>query len=322
MSAPQATTPPVAAVESWQREAVDRWQRWLAQNRLPHAVMLTGPVGVGKRRLAQALAAQALCQEPVDGQACGHCRACELLAAGTHPDTVFTRPEQGSAQIRVDQIRTLIHALTLTPRLGSRRVALIQPADAMNENAANALLKTLEEPGAAILLLLVTAQPQRLPATVRSRCQILPVALPATETARAWLRDHAPDAAEGDRDLALALAADAPCRALELLVDGVPAVGREVRDRLAALAAGEVGVSEFGSQWGDAEDPGLYWQLLAFWCHQAASGSIHAAGLPEMPLAALIRLHERALRGLADADSGLRQDLQFQEWLLEWRSHA
>jgi len=314
--------PALPVAESWQGEAVERWQRWLEHDRLPHAIMLTGPAGLGKRRLAQALAAQALCRAPDDGRACGRCRSCALLAAGTHPDSVFIGPEEGSAQIRVDQIRTLIHALTLTPRFGSRRVALIAPADAMNENAANALLKTLEEPGPAVLLLLVTARPQRLPATVRSRCQVLPVPLPAVEVGRAWLQERVPEVSAEDRELALALAGYAPCRALALLEGDVPAVARAVRDRLAALAAGEMGVSELGGEWGGAEDPGQYWRLLAFWCHQAATGGADAAALPDLPRAALIGLHERALHGLADVDGGLRQELQFHEWLLEWQAGA
>ena len=322
MSAVDATPSRLPVAETWHREAVARWQRWLDRNRLPHAVMLTGPEGLGKGDLAQALAAQALCRQPGEGQACGGCRSCELLAAGTHPDTVWIGPEEGSAQIRVDQIRELIHALTLTPRLGSRRVALIAPADAMNENAANALLKTLEEPGAAVLLLLVTARPQGLPATVRSRCQVLPVPLPGADTARTWLQERLPAVSAEDRDLALALAGNAPCRALELLEAGVPALARAVRDRLAALAAGEIGVGELGGEWAGAEEPGQYWRLLAFWCHQAACGGAQAAGLPGMSLPVLLGLHEHALRRMADADGGLRQELQFHEWLLEWQVNA
>jgi len=163
-------------------------QQRRAQGRLAHALMFVGPAGIGKHQLAERFAQSLLCAQPhADGQPCGHCHACSLYAAGTHPDLFRLSPEEDSKNIRIDQIRALIEGMSLSSHYGRHKVVILNPADAMNIAAANALLKTLEEPPADTILLLVTDRPSFLPATIRSRCQTLRLALPARDEAQAWL---------------------------------------------------------------------------------------------------------------------------------------
>lgn len=168
----------------WQAAAWARLHALLAADRLPHALLVAGPGGTGEREFAVRAAQALLCSAPEDTP-CGTCPACRQFAAGTHPDAIRVEPPEADKAIPVDMVRALVARLGLTGR--GRKVALIDPAEAMNANAANSLLKTLEEPPGDSVLLLVSMRPGRLPATVRSRCQRITFGLPEPETACAWL---------------------------------------------------------------------------------------------------------------------------------------
>jgi len=166
------------------------------RRRFPHALLLTGPPGIGKRTLALCVARALLCETPrADGDACGTCASCRYAAAGQHPDLRLVEPvsvdEEGTVTpqewIQVDAIRGVIDWAQLTSHRGVAKVAVIVPAERMNVAAANALLKTLEEPPPDTYLILVTAAPGRLPATVRSRCRVVPAPRPTRAAARDWL---------------------------------------------------------------------------------------------------------------------------------------
>jgi len=210
----------------WQREAAaamlaDR-ARW------PHALLLTGSRGIGKRALALEFARGLLCETPrAGGAACGECASCRYVAAGQHPDLRVVEPveldDDGVAKpvewIPVDAIRALIAWAQLTSHRRVAKVAVIVPAERMNAAAANALLKTLEEPAPSTFLILVSAAPGRVPATVRSRCRRMAAPAPDATAARAWL------AAQGvaDPDPLLAQAAGAPLAAWALADTGYQA---------------------------------------------------------------------------------------------------
>jgi len=137
-----------------------------------HAYLLHGPEGVGKRAVADAFATLLVCEAGGD-DACGTCRHCTLMRAGTHPDACIVMREEERRDIRIEQARTLVRWLTLRPMLAARKVAIIDGAHLLNDHGQNALLKTLEEPpGASVILLLATRPSQLLP-TVRSRCQAI-----------------------------------------------------------------------------------------------------------------------------------------------------
>ncbi len=183
------------------------WRAVLAQrHRAHHALLLHGPAGIGKSDFAAELARAWLCELPAaDGSACGRCAACGWIAHDSHPDLrVLTpaaeeagegaegavRPARASAasrDIRIDQVRALERFVGVGGHRGGCKVVRVDPADALNLAAANALLKTLEEPGAGTRFLLVTHRPDALPATIRSRCLAVPLPLPALEVAAAWL---------------------------------------------------------------------------------------------------------------------------------------
>lgn len=199
----------------WHEPAWRQIQARLAAGRLPHALLLVGSQGLGKLIFAQRLAAALLCTAPdAGGDACGYCRACRLFQAGSHPDYCAIQPVEEGKAIRVDQIRELSAFLGLTAHAGGYQVALLAPADRLNLNAANSLLKTLEEPTGASVLVLSTANPARLPATVRSRCQWLRFTPPPLDMALAWLGSRI--SGDVDARAVLEVAGGGPLAALAL----------------------------------------------------------------------------------------------------------
>lgn len=186
------------SLHPWTR---DLWHELTGDRaRLPHALLLHGPKGIGKRALAAELARWLLCEQPGPAGACGQCKACGWFEQGGHPDFKLIEPaaeaaeeeagKKGGKNITIKEIRELGDFLGLVSHQGGWRVVLIQPAESLNAAAANALLKTLEEPPANVLLILVAHQPRRLPATVLSRCRKLALGLPTREQALAWLHDQ------------------------------------------------------------------------------------------------------------------------------------
>ncbi len=175
-----------------------QWQRLRdahEKGRLAHGLLLTGPHGCGRRRFADALAANLLCNALDAEPACGNCRACLQLAAGTHPDHVQLAPAESGKSIGVEAVRDLVERMHLTAGNGTK-VAVITPADSLTTSAANSLLKILEEPPQGAYLILISTPNARLPATVRSRCQRIAFTLPARAKALAWLAERGVDNGE------------------------------------------------------------------------------------------------------------------------------
>lgn len=186
--------------------------------RLSHALLLAGPIGVGKRRFARRIASAILCERG-DGGICGVCPSCRQMAGGAHPSYSVLQREPDKRDIAIDAVRELCASLAMTSHDGRAKVALIDPVDALNQNGVNALLKTLEEPSPGSLLLLLSERPMALPATLRSRCQMLRFGVPTIDQSTAWLLQHHRDAPEAARDQALQLAGGAPLRAAGYLAD-------------------------------------------------------------------------------------------------------
>jgi DNA polymerase-3 subunit delta' len=306
----------------WHAEHWARLQARRQRDALPHALLICGTAGLGKRAFAQRFVQGLLCQQPVDGDACGHCRSCLLFAAGTHPDQVllsFGLRKDGvqRSEIVVDQIRELSARLAMSSQFGGWQIALIDPADAMNAAAANALLKTLEEPSAQTMLILLADAPWRMPPTIRSRCQRIEFHLPAEADALAWLQ------AEGVRDAAAALnaAGGNPGLARTWTQEGALDRRMEVRKDLTALAAGRGQPMEVVKRWLDNEPAQRLW-----FAAQAAADEIKTrATAGTGPLAsaldveALGHWYNAANRTRESLRGPLRGDLLLLELLAQWR---
>jgi len=207
----------------------DQWQqlfRSKQEGRLAHALLLTGMAGTGKAQFADSFSRALLCQHPNVKEAvfyCNTCHACRLLAGRTHPNVLWIEPEKEDQAIKIDQVREISEFIYHSGLDGEYRVVVINPANNMNTSAANALLKTLEEPPTGAILILVSDLSKRLPATILSRCQRVIFPQPQKELALSWLKTQITDRAL-DPALLLNLANGAPLAALGFMQNKVFAV--------------------------------------------------------------------------------------------------
>jgi DNA polymerase-3 subunit delta' len=303
----------------------EHWQffiRRLDEDRLPHALMLEGPAGGGKLELARAMTARLLCTQPHPDRHCGVCRSCRLLAGGAHPDRFNVTFEDKSDVIKVLQIRDMIASLNLTTTISGRKVVCIHPADAMNRSSANALLKSLEEPNGDATLILVSSDPGRLPATIRSRCQSIVVALPERETAAAWLAQSC-DSPRRDIDLALEAAGGSALLARQYLNSSALEAYLLIRESLAKLLQRPGAVSSVCSELQEHSSEDL-WRWLSLCCSEAVKSVLAgreaawlkgAVGLRAAPL---LELQKKADANRQLSSTTVRGDLLLQDWLIEW----
>jgi DNA polymerase-3 subunit delta' len=234
----------------WHRES---WKKVVQLiDRLPHALLIYGASGIGKLAFAERFVQFLLCEARTAGrEPCGTCDGCRWFLVGSHPDVRRIEPEilakrvpiedetpgqrsaKPSSEIKVEQVRELADFLSIGSHRGRLRVALVHPAEDMNLHAANALLKSLEEPPSGAIFVLVSNRPGELLPTVRSRCMAVPMRVPETGMALEWLRTQGLD--DGARWLAFA--GGAPLRALEY---GRGQRSEVILGMLAALASGQI----------------------------------------------------------------------------------
>lgn len=238
---------------AWLHEPWQAIRDRLNDNRLPHALLVTGEQGVGKRDFAEAVAALLVCDRvlaaPVPEEPCGECKQCALTLAGTHPDIRFYAPEK-SRMIRVDQVRALSAFAVGSPQVAHRKVIVVDRADQLNINAANALLKTLEEPSADVVLILLQEAGRPILPTLRSRCQGMVLRTPDHEAAARWLAEQIALLAEEDRPdaasciTALELAGGAPRLALEYVTGDFLQQRRDALDSFRRFMKSEITLGE------------------------------------------------------------------------------
>ena len=255
---------------SWLQHFVDAWQDRVRHGRVPHAVLLAGPAGVGKRAAARWVAARtlgihekALPQHPED--------------VPEHADLRWVRPLEDKQSIGIEQIRELVGELNLTSYEGGGKVAVIEPANLLTDSAANSLLKTLEEPPGDTLLVLVADRVGRLPATIFSRCQRIELLPPSETEALAWLDRLQPGAAWTE---ALRVSGGAPLTAISTLEELETTAG--LAKDLNALGRGQASAIEAAARWSKLA-PGLVLDWLAQQVKLAivasSAGRENAAGL-------------------------------------------
>ena len=319
------------SIPPWLESSCQHFYRMALAGRMPHAVMLLGPDGLGKRGLSRWLSRLVLCDSPAELGACGQCRNCQLQDAGTHPDYFVCEPAAGKKQIGVDQIRELISGSSLTG--SGHRVFVIVPAEALNPNSANALLKTLEEPTPGTLLILVAQMRSALPATILSRCHVHPLTRPSADQAVDWLSKDLqvsrPEAAS-----ALATAEGRIDLAREIL-QGAEGLDQVAQD-LARAAEGQVDLSEMAARWADESLDArlsIMSALLTRSAWMAAgvrsagdTGDGNGSGLERltagMDLATLTDCYRQVNRCRSRLKGSLRPELQVEELLLNWQDRC
>lgn len=256
---------------SWHKQAIQAWRDRVTQQRLPHAVLLTGPKGVGKRAMAAWIAGTRLGRVSLESSP-GY-----PPAPPEHADLHWITPPEDKEAIGIEQIRALVHELSLTSYEGEGKVAVIEPANAMTGSAANSLLKTLEEPPGDALLILIADRLGPLPATVLSRCQRIDLAPPPEAEALEWLNQLRPGASWAE---ALRVAGGVPLAAIDALDALETSVGL-ARD-LAALSKGNGSPIEVAGRWAKiAPDYVLNWmaQQVKLAIIATSAGRERAAGL-------------------------------------------
>tara|TARA_R110000796_G_scaffold98714_1_gene206480 strand:- start:574 stop:1560 length:987 start_codon:yes stop_codon:yes gene_type:complete len=231
----------LTGVMPWHLATWHQLTRLADGGRMPHALLIHGAHGVGKQQLAEALIARTLCAAPAD-QACGHCHSCAMLASGYHPDLLRVSPEDGKRQIRIDPIREVNRFVSQTAQQGGYRVIVISPAEAMNVAAANALLKSLEEPGDKTLFILLSDVPSRMLPTIRSRCQQWSLPSVAFEACRGWLIEKLNSADEAY--FWWQVAGGLPLLAVEMAAPEERALRHQIHDSFEQLVRGAEPVSE------------------------------------------------------------------------------
>jgi DNA polymerase-3 subunit delta' len=292
----------------WLRDSQQRLHSALESGHLPHSLLVLSVPGLGAEQLAQWITALVLCESP-GTRPCDACSSCRLLRSDSHPDAHVVRLEEDAQQIKIDQIRELIDSLTTKSYRGGYKVAVIEGAEALNTNGANAFLKTLEEPSADTVLIMIARPNHRLPATIASRCLRLHLRPPSTPDAIEWLKANSP--AANTWHAALALAGGAPLLALQLDAEGLAAIDADMRQSITELAEGSVDVTLLAERW-VRSNPGIRITWLENWITQRVHASLgaatsHQTAEPVRLPAALLKPKIRALFELLDAARDVRR---------------
>jgi DNA polymerase-3 subunit delta' len=301
----------------WLDAAKQRVSSSLQQGRLPHALLIHAPRGVGGESLAAWIAHLSLCTSPMT-EPCGSCASCRLLSANSHPDLNWVMRAEDAKQLQIDQIRELCETFALKSYRGGRKVGIVAPADLMSANAANALLKTLEEPPPDGLLILVAERPSRLPATIVSRCQRITVAVPPRKIALEWLA--VADPSVRDWSELLEFAAGAPLRALELHASGFETLHREMTAAVIALCERSLDIPATAERWWrDSIEARLAW--IETWItkslREALVGPANLQSLPGIrKIRGLYGLLDRVREFKLELSTSLNVQLAAEELLL------
>jgi DNA polymerase III subunit delta' len=292
----------------WLKDSQQRMRAAFDAGRLPHSLLILSAPGLGAERLGNWITALALCESPGE-RPCDACASCRLLRSDSHPDVHAVRLEEDAQQIKVDQVRELIDSLAFKSYRGGYKVGIIEGAEALNANGANAFLKTLEEPASRTMLILIARPNHRLPATIASRCLRLNLRPPSTEAATEWLKANS--SATQPWGAALALAGGAPLLAMQLDAEGLTALDADMRQSMAELADGAVDITLLSDRW-VRSNPGVRITWLENWITQRVhaalgSGTSHQTAEPVRLPAALLKPKIRALFELLDAARDVRR---------------
>ena len=301
-----------AGLYPWHEPLLERAARLIQAGRLPHALLLRGRRGDGLLQAAQALAHLCLCVRPVGVTPCGECKSCQLLAVNSHPDLQLLQPEEPSRIIKIDAVRELVNQFAHTPQIAAWKVAILYPANQLNTAAANALLKTLEEPPGQSLLILAADQHACIMPTLQSRCQQLELARPDHRQATAWLA--AQNVQEGEE--LLQATAGEPLRALAWHEQNRLADWQGFRTLLARLGEADVSLAQATSTLADIPPTDLLHWYMNFLREQ-----LHLSlGSPEASRG-FLACFDQAMDAAGELERGTNpnQQLMTESLLMQWQ---
>ncbi len=303
---------------------------YLGHQRIPQAVMISGQKGLGKQRLAWNFAKSLLCEQRTsEFRACSQCSSCQLFSAKTHPDFTVIQPEESGKSISIDQIRGLTSFLSLSSQFNNYRLLIINDAHRLTHAAANSFLKNLEEPVEKTCIILISGFPSALPATIRSRCQILFVPAPKSKVAMHWLQQQQ---ISEHLDILLEIAQGSPLIALEYAKDGVLESRKSCFNdwlKISRQQASPIIIAEHWLQFPDS--------LLLFWmiswvvdtlkcyfnqnpdkCYNSDFESSLQELAQRLELKRLFKFYDLLLRQKQHLTSQLNKQLIFEEILINW----
>jgi DNA polymerase-3 subunit delta' len=310
----------------WQTNILQRALDLKSEQRLPHAVMIDSASDQDMSSLIWHLSMLLLCDEPRQLSPCGHCEACRMMQADTYSDFSLVtlipddKTKKMSKNIKIEQVRNLIHEVSLTHQYERLKIVVIYPAEAMNKASANALLKTLEEPAARVLIVLLTHNRGRIPITLRSRCQSWSINPPTREQALEWLEARGLAGQDGERYLDYANGD--PVRAQSLRQQDYASLVEQFKSRFSLFLRAELSVSGLCQELLSSET-GLVKRLVAMtldaYCYHSSGVDSDANpknGADRSRAQLLLDLRQRAQNQLRVEENNLDFQLQLEDVLI------
>lgn len=310
----------------WQSELWLSFIERIKLDKLPHAILLHGEAGIGVFEFSYALAQYASCFSPTDTLCCGKCKACQLMDAGSFPDLIWVALEEKATQIKVDQIRLVSDFVSKTSQYGGRKIIIIESAESMNLNAANALLKNLEEPSGDTLFILTSNVLGQILPTIRSRCFQVAAPYPSEEQSLTWLKTHVVDEAES----LLSYARGAPLLALEWFSSDAIAQRKSVFSGMSNILMGQQTALALAQKWSQM-DAVVVLESMQFALDECIKSRMSESktshilesltrNLKTIKPSLLFRLRDKLLlkRGQLQANVNLNPTLFIEELVLDW----
>ena len=321
----------------WLESGWSQLRQYIQQKRIPQALLIVGNTGIGKQQLAEHFTQTIMCSRLFseglsNGSFCGECQSCRLFEAQTHPDFIFIQPEEVGKAIGISVIRELVVKLSLKPQFEAYRVVIINPADALNNAAANAFLKYLEEPTERTCLILITNKPSKLPATIKSRCQKLLLSISDEFDSSEWLEQQG---VIGQRDLLLSLSRNAPLLAKQFSDTSLLTLRTDCFNNWVNIGKSKTDFIVVAEQWYKLDKTEI--DMLIFWVISwvidimklAYKSELTALYNPDLvvdlqelahklDLKCLFKYYDFLLLKQKQLDTQLNKQLMFEEILIQW----
>lgn len=317
----------------WLQASWSQLSQYIQQKRIPQALLIVGNEGLGKWQLAEYYAQSVLCAAPLENASfCNDCSSCALFKANTHPDFTVIEPERAGKAIGISVIRQLVVKLTLKPQFDGQRIIIIRSADNLNNASANAFLKYLEEPTERTSIIMITDRPNKLPATIRSRCQKLSVVLPEDLELLSWLNEQG---VKDNAELLLTLSQRAPLLAKKMADTSLLKFRKDCFNDLIKYSQSKITVVSLAERWQKLEKPEIDFLIswLISWVTDMIKLSFNEQKMTVvnvdlksnlqdlvegLDLQRLYKYYDFLLLKQKKLDTQLNKQLMFEEILIQW----